>query len=65
MVRRPLCGRLAALTNSLVYTVVYAFVDKAARTSTIAYKNKGSKLLRVLYMKCASVDENTKLRARI
>ena len=40
-------------------------MDKATRTSTIAYKNQGSKLLKVLHIKCASVDENTKLRARI
>ena len=53
------------LVDSLVYTVAYAFMDKATRTSTIAYKNQGSKLLKVLHMKCASVDENTKLRARM
>ena len=53
------------LVDLLVYTVAYAFMDKATRTSTIAYKNKGSKLLQVLHMKCASVDENTKLRARM
>ena len=53
------------LIDLLVYTVAYAFMDKATRTSTIAYKNQGSKLLKVLHMKCASVDENTKLRARM
>ena len=53
------------LVDSLVYTVAYAFMDKATRTSTIAYKNQGSQLLKVLHMKCASVDENTKLRARM
>ena len=40
-------------------------MDKTTRTSTIAYKNQGSQLLKVLHMKCASVDENTKLRARM
>ena len=40
-------------------------LDKATRTSTIAYKNQGSQLLKVLHMKCAPVDENTKLRARM
>jgi len=40
-------------------------MDKATRTSTIAYKNQGSKLLKVLHIKCASVHENTKLRARM
>ena len=34
------------------------------RTSTFNYKNQGSKLLRVLHMKFASVDENIKLRAK-
>ena len=43
----------------------YAFIDKATKTSTIAYKNQGSQLLKVLHMKCASVDGNTKLRARM
>ena len=53
------------LVDSLVYTVAYAFKDKATRTSTIAYKNQGSKLLKVLHMKCTSVDKNTKSRARM
>ena len=29
------------LVDSLVYTVAYTFIDKATRTSTIAYKNQG------------------------
>ena len=53
------------LVNSLVYTVAYAFMDKATRKSTIAYKNQGSQLLKALQLKCVSVDENTKLRARM
>ena len=53
------------LADSFVYTVAYAFMDKATRTIIIAYKNQGYKLLRVLHMKCASVDENTRLRARM
>ena len=53
------------MTDLLIYTVAYAFMDKATRMSTINYKNKGSKLLKVLHMKCASVDENTKLRAKM
>ena len=53
------------MADSLVYIVAYAFTDKATRTSTIAYKNQGSKLIKILHMKCASVDENTKLRARM
>ena len=44
------------LADSLVYTVVYAFMDKTTRTSTIAYKNQGSKLLKILHMKCASAN---------
>ena len=53
------------MTDLLIYTVAYAFMDKATRMSTINYKNQGSKLLKVLHMKCASVDENTKLRAKM
>ena len=34
-------------------------------TSEEYFENQGSKLLKVLHMKCASVDENTKLRARM
>ena len=40
-------------------------MNKATRTSTITYKNRGSELLKVLHMKCASVDHNTKLRAKM
>ena len=47
----------------LVKTVIYAFLDKAIRISTSRYKNKGTKLLKILHMKCASIDEQTKLRA--
>ena len=49
----------------MVYTVAYAFLDKPTRISTIAYKNKGSELPKILHLKCASVDENTKIRARM
>ncbi len=49
------------MTELLIYTVVYAFMDKATRMSTITYKGQGSKLLKILHMKYASVDENTKL----
>ena len=49
----------------LVYTVIYAFLDKATRISTSSYKNKGTKLLKVLHMKCASIDAQTKLRAKM
>ena len=45
------------LVDSLVYTVVYAFMDKATRTRTIAYKNQGSRLLKLLHMKCVFIDE--------
>ena len=40
----------------LVYTVIYAFLDKTTRISTSRYKNKGTKLLKILHMKCASID---------
>ena len=53
------------LVEILIYTVAYAFLDKPTRISTIAYKNKGSELLKILHLKCASVDENTKIRARM
>ena len=46
-------------------TVVYAFLDKATRISTSGYKNQGTKLLKVLHMKCASIDAQTKLRAKL
>ena len=31
----------------LVYTFIYAFLDKATRISTSRYKNKGTKLLEI------------------
>ena len=49
----------------LVYTVTYAFLDKATRVSTSRYKNKGTKLLKILHTKCASIGAQTKLRAKI
>ena len=49
----------------LAYTVFYAFLDKATRISTSRYKNKGIKLLKILDMKCASIDAQTKLRAKM
>ncbi len=33
------------------------------RVSTMMYKNRGTKLLKILHIKCASMDSNTKLRA--
>ena len=51
------------LVDILVYTVAYAFMEKSTRTSTAAYKNKGTELLKILHTKCASVDSHTKLRA--
>ena len=53
------------LVDILIYTVAYAFLDKPTRLSTIKYKNKGCNLLKVLHLKCASFDENTKLRAKM
>ena len=40
----------------LVYTIIYAFFDKATRINTLRNKNKGTKLLEILHMKCASID---------
>ena len=51
--------------DTLVYIVAYAFMDKSTRVSTMMYKNKGTKLLKVLHIKCVSVDSNTKLRAKM
>jgi len=53
------------LADCLIYTVIYAFIDKNTRTSTAVYKNKGTDLLRCLHIKCASYDANSKLRARL
>ena len=60
-IRRP----TDPLADCLVYTVIYAFIDKNTRTSTATYKNKGTDLLRCLHIKCASYDANSKLRARL
>ena len=49
----------------LVYTVVYAFLDKPTRISTFIYKNRSTKLLKILYMKCAAIDSHTKMRAKM
>ena len=51
--------------DMLVYTVIYAFLNKATRISTSRYKNKGTKLLKILHMKCASIDAQTKTLQRI
>ena len=49
----------------LVYTVAYAFMDKSTRISTSAYKNQGTKLLKILHLKCASIDSHTRTRAKM
>ena len=49
----------------LVYTVIYVFLDKLTRISTSMYKNRGTKLLKNLYMKCAAIDSHTKMRAEM
>ena len=49
----------------LVYTVIYAFLDKPTRISTSMYKNRGTKLLKILHMKCAAIDSHTKMRAKM
>ena len=51
--------------NLLVYTVIYAFLEKSTRTSISMYKNKGTKLLKVLHMKYAFIDSHTKIRAKM
>ena len=52
------------MTDLLIYTVAYAFMDKVTRDSTSIYKNKRVKLLRALHIKCASIDSQTKQRAK-
>ena len=52
------------LVDNLIYTVAYAFMDKVIRSSTSAYKNQGVRLLRSLHTKCASIDSQTKQRAK-
>ena len=53
------------LADSLIYTVIYAFLDKNTRISTAIHKNKGTNLLRCLHTKCASYDSNSKLIAEL
>ena len=48
----------------LIYAVVYALLDEATRNSTSNYRNKGTKLLKMRHMKCASIDAQTNLRAK-
>ena len=52
------------LVDNLVYTIAYAFMDKVTRSSTSTYKNQGVKCLRALHTKYASVDSQTKQRAK-
>ena len=44
---------------------MYEFLDKATRICTSGYKSQGTKLLKVLHMKCASIDAQTKLRVKV
>ena len=53
------------LVDTLVYTTTCAFINKSTRVSTMMYKNKGAKLIQVLHIICASVDSNTKIRAKM
>ena len=48
----------------MVYSICYASMEKSARMSTIIYKEDGIGLLRALHIKCASVDSQTRLRAK-
>ena len=50
--------------NRMVYAVCYALMEKNARISTMAYKDDGIGLLKALHIKCASVDSQTRLRAK-
>ena len=50
--------------NRMVYAICYALMEKNARCSTMAYKDDGIGLLKALHIKCASVDSQTRLRAK-
>ena len=50
--------------NRMVYSICYALMEKSARISTMTYKEDGIGLLRALHTKCASVDSQTRLRAK-
>ena len=50
--------------NRMVYSICYALMEKSARISTMTYKEDGIGLLRALHIKCASVDSQTRLRAK-
>ena len=39
-------------------------MDRSTRISTSAYKNQESKLLKMLHLKCASIDSHTRIRAK-
>ena len=53
------------LIDICVYTAAYVIMDKSTRVSIMVYKIKGTKLLKTLHIKCASVDFNTELRAKM
>ena len=53
------------LNDTLVHTTAYALMDKSTRVNTMMYKYKGTTLLKILHIKCASVDSVTKLRAKM
>ena len=53
------------LADSLIYTVIYAFLDKNTRINTAIQKNNCTNLFRCLHTKCASYDSNSKLRAKL
>ena len=50
--------------NRLVYAVCYVFLEKNVRTSTMTYKDDDIALLKALSTKCASIDSQTRLRAK-
>ena len=50
--------------NRMVYSICYALMEKSARISTMTYKEDAIGLLIALHTKCASVDSQTRLRAK-
>ncbi len=51
--------------DPLIYTVAYVFMDKSTRISTSTFKNQGSKLLKILHLKCASINSHTRIRLKM
>ena len=56
--KRKIHKSKSPLIEILIYILIYAFLDKPIRINTIAYTNNGSDLLKILHLKCASIDKD-------